>query len=458
MNSTAKMSKLVSALALVLLVQAAYAADTLKSHFITMDSAIAMGIKHSHSLAMAEAQVSESQASLNEVKDMVMPNVDAGLAYTRLSNIPTEYINFPGFPPIPSTALFPVILNNYAATISANESVFNGFKWKNGVLSLDYAEKASEYNMQSKKSDVSINIITAYLNLFKLQKAKVLIDESLNEIKAHVNQVSDFASHGLATQNDVLRTKLQQSNIELTEIDIENQIETVSYNLNIMLGLPENTRIQIDTTTIMADKTLQPMPVYMQRIADNRYDIKAVEMQEKAEEAGIKVTQSDVYPKLMVGADYNYLRPNPRIIPPLDQFQPSWDIGIKLTYSLTGLYDNKHKMQESRAKLTVAQETYSQLTEGAKMEINQNYMQYKQALQKIDVSQKSLDQANENYRMEKSRYDNRVALLTDLLDANNFLLNAQINLISARADAQIAYYSLLKATGDLINNSTTSKK
>jgi outer membrane protein len=388
-----------------------------------------------------------------------MPNVDAGLGYTRLSNIPTEYFSIPGFPgTIPSTALFPVILNNYAATISANESVFNGFKWKNGVISLDYAEKSAEYTMQSKKSDISINIITAYLNLFKLQKAKVLIDESLDEIKAHVKEVSDFENHGLATQNDVLRTKLQQSNTELTEIDIENQIETVGYNLDIMLGLPENTRVQIDTTTIMADKTLQPMPVYMQRVADNRYDIKAVEMQEKAEEAGIKVTQSDVYPKLLVGADYNYLRPNPRIVPPLDQFQPTWDIGVKLTYSLTNLYDSKHKMQESRAKLTVAQETYSQLTEGAKMEINQSYMQYKQSLQKIDVSQKSLDQANENYRIVKSRYDNHIALLTDLLDANNFLLNAQINLISARADAQIAYYSLLKATGDLINNSTTTKK
>lgn len=459
MNFISKTKELLTALALVALVPCAHAGDTLKPRFITLDSAIAMGVQHSHTIAMAQAQAKQSEAARDEIKDLVVPNVDGVLGYTRLSNIPTEYINFPGFPPIPSTALFPVIVNNYTAAISANESVFNGFQWKNGVISMDYAAKAAEYSYESKKNDVSINIISAYLNLFKLQKALVLVEESLDQIKAHVKEVSDFESHGLATENDVLRTKLQQSNTELTQIDIENNIQTVNYNLDIMLGLPENTKVQIDTTTIMADKTLQPLPSYLQKFGNDRLDLKAAEMQEKAQEAGIKVTQSGVYPKLLVGADYNYLRPNPRIIPPLDQFQPSWDIGVKLTYSFTNLYENKHKMAESRAKLVVAQETYNQLNDGAKMEINEDYMKYKESLHKIDVTNISLEQAKENYRIVKSKYDNHVALLTDLLDANNFLLNAQINLISARADAQLAYYGLLKAAGELTNtNNNTSKK
>lgn len=421
-----------------------------------MDSAVAMGIKHSHVIALSAAQVSQSQAVLSEVKDMVMPNVDAAIGYTRLSDVPVQYFKFPGLPgEIPSTSLFPIILNSYTATASIQESVFNGFQWKNGVQSLGYTEKASEYSLESKKNDVSISIITAYLNLFKLEKAYSLIEQSLDQVKAHVKEVSDFASHGLATENDVLRTKLQQSNIELSEIDVNNQIQTINYNLDIMLGIPENTRIQIDTTTILADKTIHPLPYYLQKFVNDRYDIQAAEMQEKAQEAGIKVTESGIYPKLLVAADYNYLRPNPRIVPPLDAFQPSWDIGFRISYSLTGLYENKNKMAESRAKLVETQAMYDQLNESAKMEINQDYLQYQQALQKITVSQKSLEQANENYRIVKSKYDNHVALLTDLIDANNFLLNAQINLISAKADAQMAYYGLLKAAGEL---TSTPKK
>jgi outer membrane protein len=440
--------------ALVIISQAVHAGDSAKFHFMSMDSAIALGIQHSHMVELSEAQMAQAQAALSEVKDLIMPNVDASLGYQRLSNIPTEYFSFPGFPgEIPSTALFPVILNSYSAVASAQESVFNGFQWKNGVTSLDYAEKASEATLQSKKNDVSINIITTYLNLFKLEKAHILIEESLGELKEHVKEVSDFQSHGLATENDVLRTQLQESNAELSEIDINNQIQTVNYNMDIMLGLNENTVIQIDTTTILSDKTIQPLPYYLQKFTNDRNDIKAAGLQEKAQEAGIKVTQSGLYPKLVIAADYDYLRPNPRIVPPLDQFQPTWDIGVKLTYSFTGLYENKHKVDESRAKLAEAEANYNQLNDGAKMEINQSYLQYKQALQKIAVAQKSVDQAHENYRIIKSKYDNHVALLTDLLDANNFLLNAQINIISAKADAQLSYYNLLKATGELISSS-----
>lgn len=437
------------AVALSLLSQMVYAGDTTRTRFLSLDSAITLGIQHSHQVELSGAQVTQAQAAQNEVKDLIMPNLEASVGYTRLSNIPVQYFNFPGFGEIPSTTMFPIILNNYSAVASLQESVFNGFQWKYGVMGLGYTEKASEYALESRKKDVALNVITAYLNLFKLQKAHYLIEQSLTQIRAHVKEVSDFVAHGLATQNDLLRTKLQESNTELSEIDVNNQVQTVNYNLCIMLGLSDSTIIKIDTTAILDNKTIQPLPYYLQKFSGTRADLQAAAMQQKAQEANIKETQSGIYPKLLVSADYDYLRPNPRIVPPLDQFQATWDLGFRLSYNFTALYDNKNKMDENHAKLAEAQATYNQLSDAAKMEINQDYLDYKQSLEKIDVAQKSLDQATENYRIVKSKYDNHVALLTDLLDANNFLLNAEINLISAKADAQLAYYSLLKATGEL---------
>jgi outer membrane protein len=450
MKLNTKHNRLILLLNLLLITFTVTASDSIKSRFLSLDSAISMGIQHSHQVGMAGAQVTQAHSALGEVKDFIMPNVDVALAYTRLSNVPVEYFTIPGSPEeIPSTALFPIILNNYSATASLQESVFNGFQWKYGVVELQYNEKSAEYNYESKKKDVALNIITLYLDLFKLNKAHYLIKQSLEQINAHVKEISDFASHGLATQNDVLSIKLQLSNTQLSEIDINNQMQTINFNLDIMLGIPENTTIQIDTNTILSDKTIQPLPYYLQKFEGNRNDIQAASMQEKSAEANIKLTQSGVYPKLSIGADYNYLRPNPRIVPPLDQFQPSWDIGFRLSYSLTGLYENKNKAAESRAKLLEAQSSYDQLTDAAKMDINQSYTQYKQALEKTQVAESSLGQAKENYKIVKSKYDNHVSLVTDLLDANNYLLNAEINVISAKADAQLAYYSLLKAAGEL---------
>ena len=428
----------------------AKAGDTNKTMFITMDSAVAMGIAHSHQVQLSNSQLAEIHSTFQDIKNRALPSIDLSAGYTRLSDVPVEYFLIPGSPEaIPSTALFPIILNNYSATASLQESVFSGFLLKNATINMQYTEKSAEYSLESKKNNVKMDIISSYLQLFKLQQAHLLIEESLQQIAAHVKEVGDFAHDGLATENDLLRVKLEQSNTQLNEIDIENQLLTVNYNMNVMLGLNGNTSIAIDSNSISSGKTIQPLPYYIQKSSENRNDIQASDMQQKAAEVAIKETQSQLYPKVSILADYDYLRPNPRLVPPIDQFNATWDLGIRITYNLTDLYSNKNKADVSRAKLAEAQEQFAELSDNVKMEINQNYLQYQQSLQKIDVANKSLAQAQENYKLVKSRYDNHISLLTDLMDANNYLLNAKINLVSARADEQLAYYKLLKSAGEL---------
>ncbi len=425
------------------------AGDSLKHNTVlSLDSAISMGLQHSRMVQYSSARVNESKSSLKDLNSRIYPDLDVFAGYSRLSDVPTQYFHFPGSSePIPSTTLFPVILNNYSLGASLNESIFNGFQWKYAVQTMELNEKSTEFSLESQKSTISISIIVGYINLFKLQRAHDAVIENIKQISAHVDEVGDFVKHGLATQNDLLRTQLQLSNAQLSELDLKNQIATVNFNLDIMLGLGENTAIAVDSNSILDNKSVQPLPYYLQNYAQNRNDMKAADMQQKAAEANINETRSGIYPKLTVGADYNYLRPNPRIIPPLDQFQPTWDIGFRISYSLTGWFENKNKADVSRAKLAEAKAQYDDLSDNAKMDINRDYLQYKESLEKIALAQKSIEQAMENYKSIKSKYDNHIALLTDLLDADTFLFNAKINLISSKADATLAYYSMLKSAG-----------
>ncbi len=423
-----------------------FAGDSLKYKILSLDSAISMGLQHSKQVQYSNARVNESKSSLGDLNNRIVPDLDVAAGYERLSNIPTEYFSILG-QTIPSTAFFPVILNNYSATASLTENVFNGFQWKYAVQNMQFTEKSAEFSLESQKSNVALAVIMEYINLYKLQKAYDVVEENIKEINAHVDEVSDFVKHGLATQNDLLRTQLGLTNAQLAELDIKNQIQTLNFNLNTLLGLPENTAIGVDSNAILTNKTTQPLPYYLQNYTQNRNDLKALDMQSKAAEAIINETKSSLYPHLVIGADYDYMRPNPRVVPPLDQFQPTWDIGFKISYSITGLYDNKNKTDVSRARLAEAKAQYDDLSDNAKMDINKEFLQYKESLDKIGVAQKSLEQATENYKIVKSKYDNHIALLTDLLDADNFLLNAKINLISSKADATLAYYSMLKSAG-----------
>jgi outer membrane protein TolC len=71
------------------------------------------------------------------------------------------------------------------------------------------------------------------------------------------------------------------------------------------------------------------------------------------------------------------------------------------------------------------------------------------ARDKIKLLQTSIDQASENNNILESKYRSNIASATDKADAQTLLYQAQINLELARADAGLAYYTLLKSTGKL---------
>jgi len=87
-----------------------------------------------------------------------------------------------------------------------------------------------------------------------------------------------------------------------------------------------------------------------------------------------------------------------------------------------------------------------------KLEVNRDYQNSEFSKRKIEVYQKAADQANENYRVVKRKYDNGLATITELLDADAAQINANLNVINAKADAALAYRKLLQTTGILTLN------
>ncbi len=89
------------------------------------------------------------------------------------------------------------------------------------------------------------------------------------------------------------------------------------------------------------------------------------------------------------------------------------------------------------------------LTAVLKTELNRNYQNYQLAIKRISVLETSIAQATENDRLLASKYKNNIASVTDRIDAETLLYQAKINLELAKADAKLAYYTLLKSTGKI---------
>jgi outer membrane protein len=423
-----------------------FTATAREQRLLSLEEAITLGLENSKTFKISQAKVDAADAKYHQALDAALPSVNAAASYQRLSDLAPPTIQFPGVAePI---VIFPIYVNNYTSRLSANEIVFSGFRAKYARESFQLLLQASKMDAGKDKDEIIYTIIQAYYNLYKIKESKKIVTENLEQVQQHVKETQLWEQHGIATHNDVLRWQLQQSNIELSQLDIENNMSVANYNMNILLGL-NDVEIDVDSGSVNKLNEEKSLESYLGRAASARGDLQASDLRAKAAENNLKVSQNSYLPQISVGGNLYDMRPNPRIIPPKDEFTFTWDAGIFFTWDLMRLYSNKHYIAEAKATLTQSKENMNQLSDAVKMEVNQNYLSWKEASQRVSVLQKSVDQAEENYRITDSRYKNSLVLLSDLLDADNALLNTKINLALSKADAQVAYYRLMKSSGGI---------
>lgn len=427
------------AIALILL------AGVIQGQKLTLDNAIQLATANSKQLKLSAAKVNVANAKVDQNINSFIPQVTLNANYTRLSNnIQPFTITIPGFG---SQVLNPQILDQFTNRLSVQSTLFNGLRNQNNLKTTQYLETAAKLDAEKDATDVRFNAISAVLNLYKGQQTLKLVDENLKLADTRIADVTNMYNAGTMLQNDVLRTALNKSNLEISRVDVESGINTANYNINILLGQNESVVNEFDEASLFPAAEQKSVGDWIKDAIANRSDKKAADTRSLVSKIGINNAKVGYMPTLTAGFNYYYNNPNQRIFPQQNTFKGTWDIGATLSWNLTSLYSSGANVREARQNVVVNQLTSSVIEDGIKMEVNANYNSYIVAKAKIDLAQKALDQALENQRVVKNRVDSGINLQSDLLDADAFVFQGQINLLNAKIDAQLAYFKLLKSVG-----------
>lgn len=154
-------------------------------------------------------------------------------------------------------------------------------------------------------------------------------------------------------------------------------------------------------------------------------------------------------PTLNLVTAYGFNYPNFLFKPAVDQMYAIGFVGIKAQYSISSLYQNKHKVAAVKWRLNRAEKEKEAQLDDKLQEIESYYIKYSEALNRIGVNQKSIQQAKSNYEIMSTKYFNQLALLTDLLDADNLFQGSRFNLVNSQVEAMMIYYRMLYSTGRL---------
>jgi len=417
-----------------------YAQDVKK---LSLQEAIALGIENSKNLKLSQNKIDQAVAKLNMVKDNVLPTAKASFLYNH-AEIPSNTLSLGGADPIK----LPKRADAFVGTAAVEELIYGGGKLRYAEESTRLLTDVAKLDADKDKEEISYAIINTYYSLFKVMQSKKVIAQNLESIDSQLKQSQRFFEQGIVTKNDVLRFQLQRANISLTNMEAENNRKIINYNFDILLGLNENTQIEITDPTREL-KAIAPLSSYLNTGFESRQELKQLDLQNKVADVNIKSVKANTLPTVGVGANLYYINPNGSFIPSANQYIMPITIGANVSWNIGNLWTNKNKVTDARIQQKEVGIQKSIFSDQVKTEINKNYQNYQLALDKISVLETSIAQATENDKLMESKYKNNVASAIDRIDAETLLYQAKINLEIAKADAGLAYYTLLKSTGKI---------
>ncbi len=414
---------------------------------LTLDEAVQLSVKNSKDLNIADAKIQEAIASVQEAKSRAYPDLKISGAYLRLNSANVDLKADLGKADEENTEnANNSVKIDQAVYGMANLSfpIYSGSRIKNGVKVAEHLEKSADFDGNYENDMLVQTTIAAYFNLYKAQAAVRLVRNNLKQAKQRVQDFRNLEENGLLARNDLLKSQLQASNVSLALLDAENDEKTAKFNLDLMLGLDEDTQLLLDTNWIMEEITPHSLEEWESIAIKNRGDYQSLLETKEAAHNELSVMKGGYYPTLALTGGYVAIQ-----VPDFVTVTNAVNVGLGIQYNLADIYKIGAKVKQAKAKEQQLFWSIQKLNDNVRIQIHQAYQNYYKSIQKVEVYQEAIEQAHENFRITKNKYDNALASTTDLLDADVSELQAQINFEFAKADELIARNKLLETAGIL---------
>ncbi len=414
-----------------------------QSYLLTLEQMFALADENSKTLKAENVATEQAKQAVKVAQNGHLPDIDISLSVSYLGNGTLMERNFSDAQGIK----MPHFGNNFA--VQATQLIYGGGAVSNGVAMAKLGEEMANVNREAARSRVRFMLTGFYLDLYKLQNVLKVYDRSIELAKVVIKDTRARQEAGVALQNDVTRYELQLKKLELARKRVANSAEILNYDLVTILGLPADVQIQPDTTLPVRSLPVQGVEYWQQQAGSEAYAIKQSALAVKMGERGEQMARAGRRPTVALVAANNFDGPITIEVPTINKNFNYWYVGVGVSFKLSSLYKAKRSIKQAQYKTMLDRRRQDEVLEQTELAVQADYTRYLEAYDEVATLEKSVQLAVENYSMVENRYRNDIALVTDMLDASNQLLDSELQLANARINVIFNYYKLKNTSGNL---------
>ena len=456
------------ALAITLIVEGAFSvpiyAQERAVQTMTLTTLYNLADQQSQKVRVSEVALRAADEEVAAAKSALLPSVDLSLqgSYTGnafmlsrgfSSNGTTDYL-------VPGLGVVPVANgkqdtphwgNSFTAQVS--QVVYAGGAIRSGIRMAELGREMAELDVEKNRQEVRFLLTGYYLDLCKLDNQVEVVRQNIALTQKEIEQMKACRGEGTVLQNDITRYEFQLQSLELTLRKLIDASTIINHQLVTTLHLPERTVIVPDKdeldTNINALSAIAAQETWQQAASDNNLGIRQATVATNLAEQKVKQAKAASLPSVAIVAENQLFGPYTQDLIPKDCNVNVWFVGIGVKFSLGSLWKNKHNIRKARIEHQQSQEALALAREGVENGVQANYTNLLTSYTEVKTQQKQVELANQNYSVVQNRYQNDLALLTDMVDASNMKLSAEMALVNARISMLYHFYKLKYVTNTL---------
>lgn len=400
-----------------------------QTNAFSLEQCINYAWENSTDISRANNSIESKQSILEQSKAALLPNLSLGLSQDL--SISKNYISNDKSWDSESQA-------NTSFFLSSSVTLFNGAKLINTIRQNNTELTASEYEVQTQKEILSLEVLTAYINVLLANEKYLNMETQLNSTERQLELAEARKAAGVLSSSDYMNIKSEYASDKAALISAKSAKRLSLVSLMQTMNMPMEDSLTIVEpnldTLLQEDKDTDAERIYNLAL-EIRPEIKSADLSLESAEVGIKIAKADALPTLSLQGNLSTSYSD--ALSEVDfgeQFSNKVKPSVALSLSLPIFQNKRVKNQVTQARIQ-AKESQLNLTDiknNLRKSIEQACTDSEVAVMSYQAAQEQYLAAQESYRLAEEMFSQGMVNSVDFQSSKNTFINAQNSLTQSK--------------------------
>jgi outer membrane protein len=338
----------------------------------------------------------------------------------------------------------PAAYHDFKTALTVNLPLYRPSTAPTKELALRESEK-QDLGLEAARQDVAFQVFRRYLEVQKAVAQLKVADQAIGDARENLRLAAVRRDAGVGLLSDELRARTHLSSVEQRLISARNDLELAKLHLADVVGLKSGQELDI------AEKVEAFTPVLssgdpVAAALENRKELQQYRAELGKSEASLKLARSAYLPEVGAFASYQMNAKDT----PLGADNDAWAAGVSLKWQLFDGFRRYRDRDRAVAERSAAAEQLEQSGRDIALQVQESRLRREEMGKRLEVARHALRDAEETVRLLTRRFENSLATLVEVLDAQNALNQVRSNLAESEANYALAGGRVYHAAGTFL--------